>query len=651
MDMNRQNKYIDSLIFPLKQELKFLEREEDVLNFYRAKVMKKEESTHGDIITFIIVQAFDHNKNPILRKFDFERIFKEDESIKVLFDLKKTPSFCFQTKILSVNEKRYTFLTIIESLPREFYLRLDGSIFTTYKTLQRLKKIRKDGKYLDVNILNAINSVEETTREDYQQSDHNETENFSSSSLKYSEDFVDIFKNLKLEDKNLIRMEKEYKDFIKKIKKLGFLIEYNKLNNSQKESLLFSKKNKSYRIIGPPGSGKTKVVVEIVKTLLYAKKSVLVCGPSNISVDNILSSIIDSEYYKKIKPKLYKLGSFLKTSKTLSCYHIESMANESVLPLLEKLNQAIDNKSDQKTIKALRKKVSEKKKEFIMSTIRCTDLAFATLFSSYKMKDNKYFDWIIIDEACQARESESFLSVLLAKKFILVGDPYQLGPTVKSETVELKSTFFDRICSTPTFFLNEQYRMSKLLISFSNSYFYSNRIISSKKTKFKFFNRSEILFIDTSNHNSKESKLNSSIKNTFEAEITIKIIKYLESKQNIYDVGIITPYSQQAFLIKDILPKVSFPIQVSTVDAFQGQEKGIIILNFVRANKQQEIGFLSDLKRTNVALTRCIHGLIIVANSATFLQDEFYIKLFGHLHAYAYCINPAIFDIILFKAK
>ncbi|TBU12463.1 DNA polymerase alpha-associated DNA helicase A [Hamiltosporidium tvaerminnensis] len=640
--MDILQKYVDSLIFTLQKELEYLENEDSILNIYKAKIIDRKVFQFGNIISFKIIGAYNSNKTVITKKLSINKIFKEEENIKIFFHLENTYDG-IKTKIICVEKDVFTCLTSTELKCREVYVRLEGSVYNTYRILKRLKKIEIENIYFDENILSDLRikcKSEDTKIEQNNKEIVDFNEDLKLKELNFFENIMDKFQNLEIQNEN--------ENFGKILDELGDLINYTKLNKNQQRSLIFCTKNISYRIIGPPGTGKTKTVVEIIKILLTMDKSVLVCGPSNLSVDNILSCFVESEYHKKNKTSLFRLGSISKSLKTLNCYNLDKIASESVSFISEELNEAMKcKKIDKRKITEIMKEMKSRKNKFSKEKIKATNLVFSTLFSSHKIEGLKCFDWIIIDEACQALEAESFLNILLAKNFILVGDPYQLGPTVKSESKELKMTFFDKLKNVPTFFLNEQYRMNEILISFSNSYFYSNQIISPLKNNFKFFSHSPILFIDTSGYNSDEMKSNSSIKNIFEAEITLKVVKYLESIDNKHDVGIITPYSQQAIHIKEIMPQISFPIQISTVDAFQGQEKGIIILNLVRSNEIQDIGFLSDLKRINVALTRCIHGLVIIGDSSNFAKYQFYKKFFDHLYLHAYCIDPYILDALL----
>ncbi|KAM0673348.1 hypothetical protein GVAV_003037 [Gurleya vavrai] len=292
-----------------------------------------------------------------------------------------------------------------------------------------------------------------------------------------------------------------------------------------------------------------------------------------------------------------------------------------------------------KEIYELNKDKNNRKKEFCKENINNADIVFSTLYSSSKV-DDTFFDYVIIDECCQALEVEAFLAINCGKNFILAGDPFQLGPVILSNSSD--KTLFDRI-NVKTIFLNEQYRMYEKLISFSNSFFYKNKIISSTKEEFLFLNENNIFFIDTINSFYSESILNQSRVNEKEAQIIIRILSFLRKNHKNMSIGVISPYSAQTELIKNLIKDFNLDLQISTVDSFQGQEKDIIIFSLVRSNDDEEIGFLEEIRRTNVAITRCKKGLFVVGDSGTFRKCRFYEKFVDFLYENGLCLDPENF--------
>lgn len=434
------------------------------------------------------------------------------------------------------------------------------------------------------------------------------------------------------------------------------------LNISQKMAVLHAMNNIPFKIMGPPGTGKTETIVEIISQYIGNKKSVLVCGPSNVSIDNIILRFQASEYNMKNTTSFYRLGS---CTKGLTHVNLESLANEAVgfMDEEEEEMKKKGNSAKKELYKRHKPKDSfvsdglrliikdkfERKKEFIKDLKTKTSLVFATLFSS--LKENFYFDLCIVDEACQAQLLECVMGILKARNYILVGDPKQLCPPHSSlyETVVL-----------PTIMLNEQYRMHADLMSFSNSYFYNSMVCSYKNDNFSFFDEKKIIFIDTSFFSFEESSAGLSKINTGEAMLVGDVVRWIESHMNTYEkedacftkncnkkyeIGVIAPYSAQVSLIRETIGS-STNCSVDTVDGFQGQERDFIILSLVRSNEELEYGFLTDQKRMNVALTRCKKGLVIIGDSVNFRKNSFFKEFFKFLEKNAYIVDPETFKVL-----
>lgn len=245
------------------------------------------------------------------------------------------------------------------------------------------------------------------------------------------------------------------------------------------------------------------------------------------------------------------------------------------------------------------------------------------------------FDIAIIDEASQATIPSVLIPINKVKKFILIGDHKQLPPVIfNTEAKYLKTSLFEDLIikyKNQSKELLIQYRMNELLMTFPNMKFYENKLICSAKSKNyylecgvleKYDFNSPLVFIDTSKHkNNKEMSLDShSFVNNLEIEIVLDIIKmYLNKGINKNNIGVITPYANQVRLLNK-----KTDVDVKSVDGFQGSEKDIIIISLVRSNNNKNIGFLNDLRRLNVSLTRAKKKLIIIGNKATLESNKDY---------------------------
>ena len=313
-------------------------------------------------------------------------------------------------------------------------------------------------------------------------------------------------------------------------------------------------------------------------------------------------------------------------------------------------------------------------KKFAKYIINEHDIIISTCSTSYDEKlINANFKYVLIDEATQCCELESLLPIMHGSRYvIMIGDQKQLGPTIiypKGDLVGMKISLFERMIKLYPdnyYMLKEQYRMSEELALFPSKFFYQGKIKNSSKhkskenkyikkilKKFYWANKDiPMMFINTnnsstykynkskknleintdSNNFTSESDIGKSFQNELEADITLKILNIFNSiksfKKGKYDIGIITPYSGQKKLILEKLiysdenKSLSYIdyiknniISIASVDSFQGKEKDFIIINTVRSNYKNMIGFLKDIRRLNVSITRARHGLIIIGDA------------------------------------
>jgi ATP-dependent RNA/DNA helicase IGHMBP2 len=274
--------------------------------------------------------------------------------------------------------------------------------------------------------------------------------------------------------------------------------------------------------------------------------------------------------------------------------------------------------------------------------------------SSHYVLRGRKFNTVFIDEAAQALEPACWIPILKSNRVILAGDHCQLPPTIKSHEAAkqgLSVTLFERLINkkpaTATM-LKVQYRMNQSIMAYSSKYFYHNELIAhdSVKNGLLRLNQEPVEFIDTAGagYNEKQNPETLSRFNDEEAALVIRQVEklieeisldhWLEEK---ITLGIITPYSAQVELLvklaesSPLIEPLHKLISINTVDAFQGQERDAIVISFVRSNNNQEVGFLSDIRRTNVAMTRARKKLIMIGDSATLGSHPFYLELIEFL--------------------
>ena len=456
------------------------------------------------------------------------------------------------------------------------------------------------------------------------------------------------------------------------------------LNESQKDAVKKALACENFFLIhGPFGTGKTRTLVELISQETRQNHKVLATAESNAAVDNILERLVENK-----KLTLTRLGHPQRVSKnnitqTLA-YKVENhKLNTKVERIRKKINNLIEKRSvhtrpspqyrrgfsdyeilhnasknkggrgiSVDKMKSMAKwieinqeideahdEIKRLENRMIRDIVDTSDVILSTN-SSAAIEDiaNVKFDVAIIDEASQTTIPSVLIPIAKAHRFILAGDHKQLPPTIISDRAgELEKTLFEELIKLYPFksqLLNVQYRMNTLLMKFPNQEFYNNALKSDLNVDNITINdiinsdtyEKPMLFIDTSKvHNNKEKHLkdSKSIVNELEARISVDIVKdYLRNGLSEDDIGIISPYADQVKLIDDMTP-----VEVKTVDGFQGREKEVIVISTVRSNDNENIGFLKDLRRLNVAITRAKRKLIIIGNKNTLKSNDTYSRL------------------------
>ncbi|WP_298501349.1 IGHMBP2 family helicase [uncultured Methanobrevibacter sp.] len=456
------------------------------------------------------------------------------------------------------------------------------------------------------------------------------------------------------------------------------------LNKSQKIAIENALSCENFHLIhGPFGTGKTRTLVELISQETRQKHKVLATAESNAAVDNILERLMENK-----KLKLTRLGHPQRVSKhnitqTLA-YKVENhRLNKKIKKLQNKIDNLIEKRSTytkptpqyrrgygdydilynaskgkggrgispdkmksmaqwieyNQLIDELHDDIKRVENKMIRDIIEESDVILATNSSSaLESIARTKFDVAIIDEASQATIPSVLIPISKAHRFILAGDHKQLPPTIISDKAwELEKTLFEELIKIYPFksqLLNVQYRMNSLLMKFPNSEFYDNSLKSDSSVDDITINdiissnekEEAMLFIDTSEvdkEGEKHLKDSKSIINKLESDIAVSIANdYLKAGLSEDEIGIISPYADQVKIIQD-----RTPVEVKTVDGFQGREKEIIIISTVRSNANGNIGFLKDLRRLNVAITRAKRKLIIIGNKDTLKHNPTYERL------------------------
>lgn len=409
---------------------------------------------------------------------------------------------------------------------------------------------------------------------------------------------------------------------------------------------------------GPPGTGKTTTLVEAIFETLRRESQVLVCAQSNMAVDWISEKLVDRGI------NVLRIGNPTRVNdKMLSFTYERRFEAHPDYPQLWSIRKAIrELRQQRKHADSWHQKMDRLKSRATELELRIRSSLFgearviaSTLTgAANRVLEGEKYSTLFIDEAAQALEAACWIAIRKAGRVILAGDHCQLPPTVKSIMAlkgGLGKTLMERIVENKpetVTLLKMQYRMNEQIMKFSSEWFYHGMVESAPTVSHRGIldYDTPMMWIDTAECDGKEEFVGENFGriNRAEAELTLQTLQqYFEKigKQRILeesiDVGIISPYRAQVQLLRKELRKREFfrpyrhLLTVNTVDGFQGQERDIILISLVRSNDGGDIGFLRDLRRMNVAITRARMKLIILGSSETMTSHPFYKKLYEYV--------------------
>lgn len=433
------------------------------------------------------------------------------------------------------------------------------------------------------------------------------------------------------------------------------------LNASQEQAVNKVLRAKDVAIVhGPPGTGKTTTLVEAVYETLHRENQVLVCAQSNMAVDWISEKLVDRGI------PVLRIGNPVRVNdKMLSFTYERRFESHPDYPLLHSIRRSIRQLYDtqrnghsegvRKKINSLRDRAEDLEMRIHESVFGEARVVACTLSgAANKLLFRQHFATLFIDEAAQALEAACWIAIRKANRVILAGDHCQLPPVITCyEALKggLGTTLMQCIASNKprcVSLLNIQYRMNDSIMRFSSEWFYHGNVQSAPEVKYRGIldYDTPIVWVNTEGMDAEEEFVEKSFGrvNKNEAELTLQQLEaYLTKigKQRVLeeriDIGIISPYQAQVYYLRQLLRKRPFfspykeLISINTVDGFQGQERDVILISLVRANEKGEIGFLNDLRRMNVAITRARMKLIILGDASTLTRHPFYKKLYEYI--------------------
>ena len=434
------------------------------------------------------------------------------------------------------------------------------------------------------------------------------------------------------------------------------------LNRTQEEAVNKVLHAKDVAIVhGPPGTGKTTTLVEAIYETLHRENQVLVCAQSNMAVDWISEKLVDRGV------NVLRIGNPSRVNDKMLSFTYERRfeshpdypqlwgIRRAIRDLYTKLHRANDRENIRTKINSLKDRASEIEIRINTALFSESRVIACTLAgSANRLLIGQKFGTLFIDEAAQALEAACWIAIRKADRVVFAGDHCQLPPTVKCiEAVRggLGHTLMQCIVKQKpetVSLLKVQYRMNDEIMRFSSEWFYGGMLQSAPEVKYRGILDFDtpIEWVNTEGMDCNEEFVGESYGriNKPEAELSISQLKSYITRigkerflDEHIDVGVISPYKAQVQYLRQLIKRDTFfkpfrpLITVNTVDGFQGQERDVILISLVRANEDGQIGFLNDLRRMNVAITRARMKLIILGDASTLTRHAFYRKLYTYI--------------------
>lgn len=430
------------------------------------------------------------------------------------------------------------------------------------------------------------------------------------------------------------------------------------LNESQQQAVDFALSAQDLAIIhGPPGTGKTTTVVELIRQAVLNGNRVLACAPSNTAVDNLLERLVAAG------ESAVRLGHPARVLEVVRAHTLDALVEKhDAWPVIQEMQREAEQLTrkasrftrarpapgqkyqQRQEARELRQHARLLERQAVSEIIAGARVICATVSFDFSVLDDHAFDLLVIDEACQSVEPGCWVPLKLADRLVLAGDHCQLPPTILSKeaardgfAVSLMQRLVEHYGDDITRLLTVQYRMHEQIMEFSSETFYDGSLTAHESVRHHRLSDlpgittaddSPVIFIDTAGSGWMEELEPEGLSkfNPGEGRLVLdQVTELVDAGLRPADIAVIAPYAAQVRWLRQ--HSAYDRLEVDTVDGFQGREKEAVVMCTVRSNNKGELGFLSDARRMNVALTRARRKLIVIGDSATLGSDDFFAGL------------------------
>jgi ATP-dependent RNA/DNA helicase IGHMBP2 len=440
------------------------------------------------------------------------------------------------------------------------------------------------------------------------------------------------------------------------------------LDPSQRAAVELCRRAQHLALIhGPPGTGKTTAVVEVIRQEVADGRRVLACAPSNVAVDNLAERLMRAGvrvvrigHPARVQPFVREAALSEQVERAPEQRVLRDVRREleQGLRRVQRAKTRRDRAEARDAVRSLRAEIRQIEAAVTRGLLDGAEVVLATTTGAAdQLIAEMDFDLVVVDEAAQALEAACWIPLQRARRTVLAGDHRQLPPTIQSAEAAhggLAHTMFERLAALPssisfTQMLTVQYRMHERIAAWSAQRFYEGRVSAAPVVARHLLNElsgvetnewttEPLCFVDTAGcgHEETVGDDEGSKANPGEAGIVARVVtSLLDAGVPPVSIGVITPYNAQVQLLRGSLGGVE-GLEIGTVDGLQGREKEAVVLSLVRSNEAGEVGFLAELRRLNVALTRARRHLTVVGDSATLAYDADLRGLVDHLQQHAH---------------